>query len=179
VGSNRANSVDSASSVLVVIGIILASTVSTPVTSTVHWLATSLGDAINLAILVRACNSVQVSLGGDFKGPAALVRVSTRNMITGAIGSPFAFAINWLATTTLGASLKIVSVWASIAIVQGDLAHTVYAAALILMTNTFVVAGIIVAPRSDTVHRLSTLFVGTVLKLIGVLASVSVVGSCN
>ena len=75
--------------------------------------------------------------------------------------------------------MEIVSVWASIAIVHGNLAHTVYAAALILVTNTFVVAGIIVAPRSNTVHRLSTLLVGTVLKLVGVFASVSVVGSCN
>ena len=100
-------------------------------------------------------------------------------MVTAAIRTPYAFAVHRLGTATLGASLKIVSVWASIAIESGNLAHTVDAAALILVICFLIMAGIIVAPSSNTVHRLSTLFVGTVLKLIGVLTSVSVVGSGN
>ena len=85
VSSIGTNGIHSASPVLVVSTVMLAGTISSPVTDTVHRLRATLGDAINLAVLVRACNSVQVSLGGDFVGPAAFIRVSTRNMITGAI----------------------------------------------------------------------------------------------
>ena len=93
------------------------------------------------------------------------------------IHSPLAFAVNWLTATALGAVLEVVSVWASIAIVHGNLAHTVEAAALILVILFIIMAGIIVAPRSNTVHRLSTASGSALLVIIGVLASLSVVGS--
>ena len=155
------------------------SSISTPVTSTVHWLAATLSDAINLAILVRTSLSIQVSLGGDLKGPAALILMLACNMVTAAVHSPVAFAVHRLATTALGAVLEIVSMWASIAIIQGNLAHTVHTATLILVANTFVVAGVIVAPRSNTVHRLSTFLIGALLESVCVWASVSVVGSSH
>jgi hypothetical protein len=85
VGSNRANSVDSASSVLVVIGIMIASAIRTPVTSTVHWLAATVGGTLNLVVLKWTLDSTQVSLGGDLVGPATLVPVTVPDMSTRSI----------------------------------------------------------------------------------------------
>ena len=51
VSSIGADRIDSASSVLVVVAIMVASAIGTPVTSTVHWLAATLSDAINLVVL--------------------------------------------------------------------------------------------------------------------------------
>jgi hypothetical protein len=161
----------------VVIRIIHASTVKTPVTSTVRWLAATFSHTINLAILVRARLAAQVGLGGDLVGPAALVLMTVLNMSTRAIETPFAFAINWLTTSALSASFEVVLVWASVTIVHGNLAHTVDTAALILMIALNIVAGIIVAPRSNTVHRLSTFLSSALLKFIGVCAGVPIVGS--
>ena len=78
------------------------------------------------------------------------------SILAAAIDGPLAFAIHWLAATTLRALLQVISVWASITIVHGHLAHTVDAAALVLVVLLLVVASIIVAPGANTVSRLST-----------------------
>ena len=67
--------------------------------------------------------------------------------------------------------------WASKAIVQGNLAHTVHTAALILVVLVVIGASIVGTPRSNTVHRLSTTIVGALLEIVGVWASMSIVGS--
>jgi len=92
-----------------------------------------------------------------------------------AVYSPLALAVHGLAATTLGALLQVVLVWASITIVHGNLAHTVHAAALILVVIVVIRASIVVAPRANAVNRLRTTIVGALLEGIGVWASVAIV----
>ena len=98
-------------------------------------------------------------------------------VVAAAVNTPLSLAINGLTATTLGALLQLVLVWASKAIVQGNLAHTVHTAALILVVLVVIGASIVGTPRSNTVHRLSTTIVGALLEVVGVWASMSVVGS--
>ena len=95
-------------------------------------------------------------------------------VVAAAVNSPLSLAINGLTATTLGALLQLVLVWASKAIVQGNLAHTVHTAALILVVLVVIGASIVGTPRSNTVHRLSTTIVGALLEVVGVWASMSV-----
>ena len=69
--------------------------------------------------------------------------------------------------------------WARITIVLSHLADTVEAAALILVAISNVLAILIATPRSNAVNRLDTQIGGALLKLVGVWAGVTAVGSGN
>ena len=73
VSSSGANGIYSASSVLVVIAVMLARCVITPSANTVHWLAATLGDALYLTAINRAGLSTQFRLGGDLVRSATLI----------------------------------------------------------------------------------------------------------
>ena len=220
-----ADGVGPAPPVLVVVVIMEARAVSSPVANTVNGLRATLLDALHMVVLMWALLSIQVSLGGDLVGSAPNVRVVSREqrpsvlkhiwktkidwqetiilklvnklrimqllkelrlvnvelllqimqlvkvnsgqvkigehwellvVVAAAISTPLSLAINGLTATTLGALLQLVLVWASKAIVQGNLAHTVHTAALILVVLVVIGASIVGTPRSNTVHRLST-----------------------
>ena len=54
-----------------------ADAISTPVSNTINRLAASLSDALNSSIVKWTLLAVQVGLGGDLVGPAALIFVTT------------------------------------------------------------------------------------------------------
>ena len=85
VGSISADTIDSASSVLVILGVMEASRIRSPGSNTVHWLVATRLDALDLLVLNWASLTVQVSLGGDLVGSAALVLVASSNMLAAAI----------------------------------------------------------------------------------------------
>ena len=127
---------------------------------------------VNVELLLQIEQLVRVNSGQVQHG---------RIIVAAAVNSPLSLAINGLTATTLGALLQLVLVWASKAIVQGNLAHTVHTAALILVVLVVIGASIVGTPRSNTVHRLGAALESALLKCIGVWTSVSVVGSshCN
>ena len=100
-------------------------------------------------------------------------------MSTRSIRSPFAFAVHRLATTPLGALLKLILMWASISTVQCSLADLVDSAALILMIPKNILTLSIITPGSYTVHWLSTFLSSALLKLMSVWASITVLSSSN
>ena len=155
VGRNCAHSIGSAPLVLVITVVMEARAIGTPTSNTVHRLTAALSDTGDLAIIKWTFLTIQVSLGGHLVCSAALILMAW-SILAAAIDSPLAYAIHWLAATTLRALLQVISVWASITIVHGHLAHTVDAAALVLVVLLLVVASIIVAPGANTVSRLST-----------------------
>ena len=156
VGRVGGNGIGPAPLVLVVAGVVIASAIRTPVTNTVHGLGALLSGAIHLACGVGALLSIQVSLDGHLIRSAALILVARYHMHASTKDRPFALAVHGLAATTLGALLQVVLVWASKTIVHGNLAHTVHAAALILVVVVVIRASIVVAPRANAVHRLRT-----------------------
>jgi len=85
VGSISSNAVDSASSVLVILGVMEASSIGSPGSNTVNRLTATRLDALDLLVLNWASLTVQVSLGGDLVGSAALILVASSNMLAAAI----------------------------------------------------------------------------------------------
>lgn len=73
---------------------------------------------------------------------------------------------------------KSIDIWASISIVHRSLGDLIDSAALILMIIFIVNTICILTPGTDTVHWLRTAIVGTLLKLIGVCASISILCNC-
>ena len=85
VGSTSADTIDSASSVLVILGVMEASSIGSPGSNTVNRLTATRLDALDLLVLNWASLTVQVSLGGDLVGSAALILVASSNMLAAAI----------------------------------------------------------------------------------------------
>ena len=178
-GGVCANGIVSAAPVLVVLAVMEARAVGTPVSNTVHRLAATILGALDLVVRVWTFLTVEVLLCGDLVGSAALVLVTRSNMIAASIDSPLAFAVHRLTTSALCAMLKLILMRTSIPIVQGRLRNNVQSATLILVIFLFVVASVIHAPSTNTVHRLGTLLSGALLKVVGIWASISTVGRCN
>ena len=162
-----------------IIAVMEASTVGTPVSNAVHRLAAALSNAIHRAVLVRTFFSVQVWNSVDLVGSAALVLVAINNMGAASIGAPLALAVDRLSATTLRALLELVFMRTSITTVQSRLRDLISTASLIMMMKLIVRACSIVFPSSNTVHRLGTFISSALLKLVGIWASVSVVGRCD
>ena len=175
VGHIHSDGIGPASPVLVVIGIVEASSVRSPVSNTVNRLFTSFLLALNKSICMWALDATPLCLNVDLVGSAALVNVTINNVVAASIRAPLTLTVHRLAASTLGALLQLVLVWASIAIVGSSLANLVDTASLILMVYLIIVASIIVAPCSNTVHGLNALLSGALLKSIGVWAGVSIV----
>ena len=179
VGRICADGIVSAAPVLVIIAVMEARAVGTPVSNTVHWLAATILGALNLAVRVWTLLSIEIVLRGDLVGSAALVLVVFSNVIAAAVQAPLADTVHRLTATILRALLQLISMRTSIAIVQGRLSNNVQSAALVLVISFFVVASVIRAPSTNTVHRLGTLLSGALLKLVGIWASISVVRRSN
>ena len=171
--------VGSAPLVLVISSIMEASAIHVPVSNAVHRLRATLSNTLHLAFLVWALLSTQIRLCGDLVSSAPLVLVTVRHVLASAVDIPLALTIHRLAATALRAVLLLVLVWASIAIVSGSSANLVEAAALVLVTISNVVAGIICTPRANAVHWLRATIVGALLKRIRVGTGKTIVGRCN
>ena len=108
-----------------------------------------------------------------------LILVTIGDILAAIIRGPGTLAVHRLATASSHALSLIMDIWASIAIVQGDLSHTVHSAALVRVIIIVVMTRLIISPRSNTVRWLSALLSGALLKLVSVWASVSIVGRSN
>ena len=179
VSSIGADGIGSAAPVLVVIAVMEARAIGTPVSNTVHRLAAAVCRAINLVVCMRTFLTIEIVLCGDLVGSAALVLVTISNMIAAGKESPLTNTVHRLTATILRALLKLILMRTSKSIVQGNLANIIESATLVLVTVSKVVALIINAPSSNTIHRLGTLLSGALLKVVGIWASISTVGRCN
>ena len=171
--------IESAAPVLVITTVMVTVTIGTPVSNTVHRLAALFHITLNSTILMWTLFTIQITFNRNNEGPAALVLVAISNMIAASISFPCTNTVHRLTATALCALNKGIIVRASIAIIQGNLANTVHTAALVLVIFLFVVASVIHAPSTNTVHRLGTLLSGALLKLVGIWASISVVRRSN
>ena len=169
----------SAAPILVLIGIMEARAVGTPVSNTVHRLAATILGALDLVVRVWTLLTVEILLCGDLVGSAALVLVTNSLMLAASVGAPLALAVHRLAAAALCAMLKLILMRTSIPIVQSKLSDAIQSAALVLMIFLLVVVSVIDAPRSNTVHRLGTTLISALLELVGIWASISTVGRCN
>ena len=163
--------------VLVIGSIMLTIVISTPSSSTVHWLSTSTSRARDLIVAVRALLAIGCRFSGHLVSLAALVLVARSNMLTNAIRSPLTLTVNRLAASRLGAMLLSILVHAIVTIVLGILGNHKAAAPLVLMILLIVEAGFISTPSSNTVHRLGTTRLGALLVLVAVWASITIVSS--
>ena len=179
VGRICCDNIVSAAPVLVVTAVVEASAVGTPVSNTICRLSASFAFTFNKSILMWALTTIQVSLCGDLVGSAALVLMTICSILTTFVHSPLALAVHRLTAAALRAMLELIFMRTSIPIVQGNLADAIQSAALVLVISFFVVASVIHAPSTNTVHRLGTLLSGALLKLVGIWASISVVGRSN
>ena len=155
--------------------IVEATRVLSPISNTINRLAAARLCAFFLLMTMWTLLSVLFSFNLHRVFPALETFVTLFLVHAGAVGFPLTITINGLTATTLGALLQLVLVWASKAIVQGNLAHTVHTAALVLVVLVVLGASIVSAPRSNTVHRLGTTIVGALLEVVGVWASMSVI----
>ena len=125
---------------------------------------------------MRAHISIRGRLCGDLVGPASLILVTISDVLAATIQAPLTFAINWLTTAALCALGRLILKWASISTVQGRLSDHIISAALVLVICFIVVASVIHAPSTNTVHRLGTTLISALLELIGIQTSISVMG---
>ena len=180
VGRICADGIVSAALVLVVIAVMEARAIGTPVSNTVHRLAAAVCRAINLVVCMRTFLTIEIVLCGDLESSASFVLVLFLVIvIAAAIQAPLADTVHRLTATILRALLQLISMRTSIAIVQGRLSNNVQSAALVLVISFFVVASVIRAPSTNTVHRLGTLLNSALLKLVVIWASISVVRRSN
>ena len=121
VGSISADGIGPASPVLVILLIVEACGVVTPLSNAVHRLAASSHITLHFFILVRALHSPQSRFCRDLVDSAALILVSRSNMLASIIGAPLALTINRLSTSALGTVFQVMSVRTSISIVQSNL----------------------------------------------------------
>ena len=179
VGRVCADGIVSAAPVLVVLAVMEASAIGTPVSSTVHRLAATILGALDLVVRMRTLLAIEILLGGDLVGSAALVLVSRSLMLAASIGVPLALAVHRLAAAALRALCETILMRTSKATVQVRLGDTVHSAALVVVIILVVMASVIHAPGTNTVHRLGTLLSGALLKLVGIWASISIVGGLD
>ena len=128
---------------------------------------------------MRTLLAIEIVLRGDLVGSAALVLVSRSNVIAASVGAPLALAVHRLTAAALCAMLKLILMRTSKATVQVRLGDTVHSAALVVVIILVVMASIIDAPSTNTVHRLGTLLNSALLKLISIWACISVVRRSN
>ena len=176
VGRVCADGIVSAAPVLVIIAVMEARAIGTPVSNTVHWLAAAVCRTLDLVVCMQTFLATQVSLCGDLVGSAALVLMIFLLELTASEKAPLALAVHRLTAAALRAMLELIFMRTSIPIVQGNLADAIQSAALVLVISFFVVASVIHAPSTNTVHRLGTLLSGALLKLVSKWASISIVG---
>ena len=179
VGRVCADDIVSAAPVLVVLAVMEARAVGTPVSNTVHRLAATILGALDLVVRVWTLLAIEIVLCGDLVGSAALVLVSRSNVIAASVGAPLANTVHRLATAALCALRETILMRTSKATVQVRLGDTVHSAALVVVIILVVMASIIDAPSTNTVHRLGTLLNSALLKLVGIWASISVVRRSN
>ena len=180
VGVICADGIVSAAPVLVILAVMEARAIGTPVSNTVHRLATAVCRAINLVVCMRTFLTIEIVLCGDLESSASFVLVLFLVIvIAAAIQAPLTNTVHRLTATTLCALLETISMRTSIATAQGRLSNNVHTATLVLVISFFVVASVIHAPSTNTVHRLGTLLSGALLKLVGIWASISVVRRSN
>ena len=179
VGHICADGIVSAAPVLVVLAVMEARAIGTPVSNTVHRLAATILGALDLAVRMWTLLTVEVLLRGDLVGSAALVLVTNSLMLAASVGAPLALAVHRLAAAALRALCETILMRTSKATVQVCLGDTVHSAALVVVIILVVMASVIHAPSTNTVHRLGTLLSGALLKLISIWASISVVRRSN
>ena len=168
------NSVGSASLVLVTISNVVAASVQAPFTNTVNRLtAFRLGAVLEL-ILVWASKAIVGSSSANLVGSASLVLMTVNQIFTSAVIRPCSNTVHWLGTALRGALLKLISVWASITVVQGRNRDLVESASLVAVVFLFMEARGILIPSTNAVNRLLAKLGAALNIAVSVWASVSI-----
>ena len=94
-----------------------------------------------------------------------------------AVRTPSTSTVHRLRATRGGALLVVVAIWAANTVMSGIGAHLVVPAPLVLVVTSVMVTGAIGTPSSNTVHWLRATRSRTGLVVVGVWATIAIVGS--
>ena len=166
-----------ASPVLVVLGVVVAGTITTPITRAVNRLRAAGGGTLLVVIGVGATITVVSGALGVLVVPAPVVLVVRTLVVAGTITTPITRAVNRLRAAGGGTLLVVIGVGATITVVSGALGVLVVPAPVVLVVRTLVVARPVSSPGTHAIHRLSTATSGTLLVVIGVGAARAAVRS--
>ena len=175
VGGIGAVLVVSAPPVLVVLVIVVARTISTPSSSTVHWLRATRGRALLIVVGVRASITTVDGIGAVHVVSAPSVLVVGSIVLARSVRTPIASAVNGLSTSTSRARDLVVAVRALLAIGCRFSGHLVSLAALVLVARSNMLTNAIRSPLTLTVNRLAASRLGAMLLSILVHAIVTIV----
>ena len=106
----------SASPVLVILGVMEASAICTPVSNTINRLGAALSGALLVAISVSTSIIIVRHTGGDLVGSAPLVNVILGVVTAGAIRKPNSLAVHWLTASLRNALTRSIREGASLSI---------------------------------------------------------------
>ena len=177
VRSSRADLVVPASLVLVVASVVVARTIGSPGTHAVDGLSATTLVPLFSQVTVRASVSVVGGIGDHPVRAEALVLVLLPVVGARSPVLPRTHAIDRLRASSSRASLVVVRMRTSVAIVCGVCGNLVVPAPLVLVVSSIVIARAVRAPKTHTIGGLSTASVGALVVVVSVRASVAVVRS--
>ena len=131
--STGADLVQSASSVLVILGKVSTGAIWIPGSNAVHWLTATTVCALNIVVAVRASISIVCSVFSVLVGSAPAVLVIQGSVFACSIRTPSSHAIHWLRATTSGALLIVMVIRAAKSIVGSICADLVVSASPVLV----------------------------------------------
>ena len=175
--STGADLVQSASSVLVILGKVSTGAIWIPGSNAVHWLTTTTRSTRLVVVGVRATISVVGSAGADLVESASPVLVIQGRVFACSIWIPGSNAVDWLTATTVCALNIVVAVRASISIVCSVFSVLVGSAPAVLVIQGSVFACSIRTPSSHAIHWLRATTSGALLIVMVIRTAKSIVGS--
>ena len=138
--SHLSDGVKSAPLILMIIHIIVAGSICSPSSYTVHRLSTSTVRALLVVVCVWTGITIVGSAGAVLVVPASVVLVIIILMVTRAVRTPSPSTVHRLGATRCRALLVVVAVWAAITIVSSVSAVLVVPAPPVLVVRAVMVA---------------------------------------
>lgn len=140
VGSVRAHLVKSASLVLVVRGVVVATPIGTPSSIAIHRLCAASCGALHVVVTVWAAITAMSRVFADLVLSASLILMSATVVVAISVTAPASNTVDRLAATTCSTLQVVVGVGASITTVSSACAVLIASAPLILVSYAVVVA---------------------------------------
>ena len=165
----------SAPSVLMILGVVVTRSVSSPGTSAVNGLSTTRGGAGLVVVGVGAARSAVSSVCGHLVLPAPLVLVVRGVMVARSIRTPRPNTVHRLRATRGDTLALSFTVWTALSVAGSIGGVLVLSALLVLLTGWIMKADSIRRPLSLTVNRLTATTLGAVPQVVSMWASKAIV----
>ena len=150
--------------------------IGTPSSNTVHRLTAAAICALQVTVGIRTAVPVVGRTLTDLVASASLILVIVSIVVARAIWIPSSNTVHWLTATTRRTRLIVVSLWAAIAVVGSVFGDLVQSASSVLVIGGGVLACSICSPSTNTVHWLTATTCGADLVVVGIGATITIVG---